>query len=73
MKEKAEGVRNLGCPRGGEFADGRLLDFEKLGVGVLANLLGELAQILDRREGLCPTLLLHNRAQARGEESHFLP
>jgi len=38
---------------------------------VLPDLLGELAQMFNRLEGLGSTLLLHNRAQARGEESHL--
>jgi hypothetical protein len=46
---------------------------EELGIGILPDLLGELAQTLDGIEGLGAALLPHNRAQARGEESYFLP
>ena len=49
MKEKAESVRHLGGSRAGEFADSRLVELEELGIGILPDLLGELAQTLDGR------------------------
>jgi hypothetical protein len=72
MKKEAESVRDLGGLAIRKFADGRFLEFEELRIGVPSDLLGQTTQTLDRLEGLCSTLLLHNRPQACGEESHFL-
>ena len=72
MKKEAESVRDLGGLAIRKFADGRFLEFEELRIGMLSDLLGEAAQMFDRLERLCSTLLLHNRPQACGEESYFL-
>ncbi len=73
VEKQAESVRHLRSLDQRQAVDLLLVGSEPGGVRVLADFLGKLAQVLDRRENLRAALLAGHGAQARGQKPHLSP